>query len=139
MNRRKFLYSSCAVIFLAGTSGLTSCSEDDPGNNNGGGGTGSKLTADLSTELTSVGNAKSGNNVIVVRTAAGNVPESFVALTTVCTHQACTVEYKSGSNRFECPCHGSIYSISGSVLQGPAPLPLTRYAVSIDGNKLTVS
>ncbi len=140
MNRRAFVYSSCALVLAAGTIGMVRCSkDDDPDNTGGGNGTNSKLTANLNSELTTVGSSKSQNNVIVVRIATGNEPASFVALTSICTHEHCTVGYQSSQNRFVCPCHGSIYDINGNVLQGPAPSALAKYTVSITDSTLTVS
>ena len=62
----------------------------------------------------------------------------FVALTAVCTHEACTV---SGfqSSRYVCPCHGSQYSTTGAVLQGPATRSLQQFATRISGTVLTIS
>ncbi len=141
MNRRDFVSYTCALATVTAVGSLIRCSKDDdpdPGPGPGGGNN-PRLTANLDSELTTVGSSKAQNNVIVVRTAEGNAPTSFIALTSVCTHEACTVGYQSGSNQFVCPCHGSVYSINGSVLQGPAPAPLTKYSVSINNNILTVS
>ncbi len=143
MNRRAFVYSSCALALAVGATGLVRCSKDDDPDPNSDPGNGNnntpKLTANLDNELTSVGSSKTGSNVIVIRIASGNVSASFVALSTICTHEQCTVGYQSGQSRFVCPCHGSIYDINGSVLQGPAPSALAKYTVSIDNNTLSVS
>lgn len=142
MERRKFLTEMgqataavCSIGFLA------SCSKSDNNStpNPGGGGGSTKLTANLDTELTAVGSSKVSGNVIVVRTATGNTSSSFSALSLICTHQQCTVAYNASDNDFKCPCHGSEYSISGAVIQGPATVALTKYTVSINGNTLTVS
>ena len=44
----------------------------------------------------------SGGTFLVARTAQ----ESFSALTTICTHQTCTISGFDNTN-FVCPCHGS--------------------------------
>lgn len=141
MNRRLFICTSCAIALAAGTVGIATCSKDeeDPDPAPGGGNGNPKLTANLDSELTTVGSSKIQNNIILVRTAAGNEAASFVALTAICTHEHCIVGYQSSQNRFVCPCHGSIYDISGAVLQGPAPAALAKYTVSINNNILTVS
>ncbi len=143
MERRKFLTEMGQVTATACAIGIiASCSKsgDNPSNNPpGGGGGNAKLTANLSTELTSIGSSKINGTVIVVRTATGNTASSFSALSLICTHQQCTVGYDAADNDFKCPCHGSEYSISGAVTQGPAAAALTKYSVSINGNTLTVN
>ncbi len=58
----------------------------------------------------------------------------FFALNSRCTHQGCAVDAMDpSSNLITCPCHGSIYSIEGRRISGPAPSSLTKYAVSFDG------
>jgi cytochrome b6-f complex iron-sulfur subunit len=44
------------------------------------------------------------------------------ALSAVCTHLGCTVSDTEAG--FECPCHGSMFSLKGATLQGPAVKPL---------------
>lgn len=143
MERRKFLTEMgqatatvCSLGFLASCSKSGDNPNPDPG---GGGGGGTRLTANLSTELTAIGSSKVSGNVIVVRTATGNTASSFSALSLICTHEQCTVGYDAADNDFKCPCHGSEYSISGAVTQGPATVALTKYTVSVNGNTLTVS
>jgi cytochrome b6-f complex iron-sulfur subunit len=62
-------------------------------------------------------------NFLVTRTGA----TSANVLTATCTHEGCTVSNSSGS-QFVCPCHGSTYSTSGTVVQGPANRPLQQFA-----------
>jgi Rieske Fe-S protein len=70
---------------------------------------------------------------IVVTRLPNNV---FYAVTSRCTHQGCTVEpYDSFNNAINCPCHGSQYAASGTVIRGPAPAPLTPYKTTFDGDK----
>ena len=51
----------------------------------------------------------------------------FRALSLVCTHLGCTVG--ADPDGFTCPCHGSQYSLTGSVLLGPATSPLKSLRV----------
>src|SRR5690606_21892132 len=97
------------------------------------------ITANLNSELTSVGSSKASGTVIVIRTATGNVPASFVALSLICSHMQCTVNYDAAASGFKCPCHGSEYNLSGAVTMGPAPSSLKKYTVAVTNNTLTVS
>lgn len=96
------------------------------------------LTVDLSKDLTSVGSSKTIKKIIVVRTAEGNEPNSFVALSNKCTHRGCQVSFNTGKNEFDCPCHGSKYNMKGDVIHGPAKKALTKYTVSINNNMLSI-
>jgi quinol---cytochrome c reductase iron-sulfur subunit, bacillus type len=63
---------------------------------------------------------------------------SVVAYGPQCTHLGCAYHWDEGKHEFLCPCHNSIFAIDGKVISGPAPRPLDRYDVKIDGNKLFV-
>ncbi len=43
-----------------------------------------------------------------------------------CTHLGCTLEYNETEQSFDCPCHGSRFSMLGEVLDGPAKIPLKK-------------
>ena len=58
-----------------------------------------------------------------------NESDGFYAISSVCTHLGCNV--KRAGPGFECPCHGSQYDASGSVVRGPAPKPLPWFALSL--------
>lgn len=61
----------------------------------------------------------------------------FVALSTKCTHRGCQVE--NAGTQLACPCHGSVFSLTGERLQGPADRPLTRFPVSADERSIFIS
>ena len=63
--------------------------------------------------------------VYVVATPGGG----YAALSPVCTHLGCTVNIEGP--RLVCPCHGSTYDRTGTVLRGPAEQPLARYPLEV--------
>jgi menaquinol-cytochrome c reductase iron-sulfur subunit len=68
----------------------------------------------------------------VVKSADNQV----VAFGPQCTHLGCAYHWDETKNEFLCPCHTSLFSITGKVLGGPAPRPLDRYETKIEGTKL---
>jgi menaquinol-cytochrome c reductase iron-sulfur subunit len=65
-------------------------------------------------------------------------PAQVTAFAPQCTHLGCAYHWDEQNKNFLCPCHTSTFSIDGKVLSGPAPRPLDKFAVKIDGNKLAV-
>jgi cytochrome b6-f complex iron-sulfur subunit len=62
----------------------------------------------------------------------------LLAIYTKCTHQGCTVEWKSEQQGFACPCHGSKFDHLGNRTDGPAERPLELMALELqpDGSVL---
>lgn len=63
----------------------------------------------------------------------------FVSISDVCTHMGCEVNWVGNDKRFECPCHGSQYDITGKNVAGPAPRPLPHYKTQVINGRLLVS
>ena len=61
---------------------------------------------------------------------------TFSAVLTRCMHLGCQVE--PAGDRLACPCHGSEYSVTGEVLQGPAERSLYRYSVTADAQNMYI-
>ena len=75
-----------------------------------------------------------GRPVLVVRTDKG-----FVALSAVCTHLGCLVEFDPAARKVRCPCHAGLFDLQGRVTGGPPPRPLPVYGVSEVQGKVYVS
>jgi Rieske Fe-S protein len=43
-----------------------------------------------------------------------------------CSHLGCSIALNKDAKRFECPCHGSMFALSGNVIHGPAIAPLSH-------------
>jgi cytochrome b6-f complex iron-sulfur subunit len=71
--------------------------------------------------------------VFIVRNEVG-----FFALSAVCTHLGCITRWAEDEELIACPCHGSKFSRSGAVTQGPAPRPLRRIAIRLEDGELIV-
>ena len=66
--------------------------------------------------------------------------DSWTALSAVCTHLGCTVQYEPELNRIHCNCHGGVYDpVTGKNVSGPPPKPLTRYSTVVNDNGVLVS
>jgi cytochrome b6-f complex iron-sulfur subunit len=70
----------------------------------------------------------------LVRLADGG----FLALSSRCTHLGCTVPWNEQTRTFPCPCHASVFDMSGDVKSPPAPRPLDLLPVTIDGGVVKV-
>lgn len=75
-----------------------------------------------------------GKPVLLFRTAAGELK----ALTAVCTHLDCTVQYRPARSDIWCACHNGTYNLSGTNVSGPPPRPLKPLEVHVRGEKVTL-
>jgi len=55
----------------------------------------------------------------------------WIALSAVCTHLGCTVQYEPQADRIHCACHGGVYNAyTGANVSGPPPKPLKLFKVT---------
>lgn len=76
----------------------------------------------------------SGKKVIIARTLA----DTWIAVSSECTHQGTPVNYRPSSNDFLCPNHQSTFSSTGAVTKAPATAALKKYNVTFSANTNTV-
>jgi nitrite reductase/ring-hydroxylating ferredoxin subunit len=111
---------------------------DDDSSGKSGGATGGTAGGALaSTGEIPVGGGKvfDGKNVVVTQPVSGE----FVAFSAVCTHQGCSVATVLDGT-INCPCHGSKFSIKdGSVAGGPAPRPLSKVQITVEGTSIKLA
>ena len=69
------------------------------------------------------------NKLLLIRTDG-----MLFAATSICTHKGCALTARPDQT-LSCPCHGSVFTIHGTVDQGPAHRSLPRYAISLSDDK----
>ena len=57
-----------------------------------------------------------GDKVAAYRDEDGTIH----AVSPVCTHLGCLVAFNAAETTWDCPCHGSRYTVDGEVIEGPA-------------------
>jgi len=72
---------------------------------------------------------------ILIRTPGGELK----AFSAICTHLACTVEYRPDLSEIWCACHNGHYDLNGKNIAGPPPRPLEEYTVNLRGGQIVVS
>jgi cytochrome b6-f complex iron-sulfur subunit len=96
------------------------------------------ITVDSASPLAAVGGAAmvtvSTGSYLVARTSQTTV----TTVTSVCTHEGCAVTGFANSV-YVCPCHGSEFSTSGAVVQGPAASALRQFPTTFANNVVTIS
>ncbi|MFQ5454574.1 MAG: ubiquinol-cytochrome c reductase iron-sulfur subunit [Nitrospirota bacterium] len=66
------------------------------------------------------------------------VDNNVHAISLICTHLGCIVEWQPDKNILFCPCHASSFDLNGNVLGGPAPKPLPTYETKIVDDKIII-
>jgi cytochrome b6-f complex iron-sulfur subunit len=72
---------------------------------------------------------------ILLRTPAGELR----AFSAVCTHLACTVQYRPDFSHIWCACHNGHFDLNGINIAGPPPRPLEQYTVNVRGDQIVAS
>lgn len=72
--------------------------------------------------------------LIIAKTLQGQ----YIAASEFCTHNGVLLEFSGVDNKYWCPAHGSQFSTDGSLLNGPAQLPLKTYKTQLTGLQLRI-
>ncbi len=93
------------------------------------------FTIDTSTGVLAVnGGSLVNNGVIVARTITGD----FLAVSAACPHAGTTILFQNSTTNFRCPNHGSVFTATGQVTNGPADRALIQYKTALTGASLRV-
>ncbi len=146
-SRRAFCVQACQAASCVALAALADAC--------GGGGTGPSNVPQLSTvngtvsgstvqvQIDSASPLAAVGGAALVRSSAGvflvarTGDASFTALTSTCTHEECAITGFDGGD-YVCPCHGSRFTTSGRVVNGPASAPLRMFNASFSNNVLTI-
>jgi menaquinol-cytochrome c reductase iron-sulfur subunit len=74
------------------------------------------------------------HSVWVIKDSSGD----FTVFSPICPHMGCHYKWDPKTGHFECPCHGSVFTITGKVIGGPAPRPLDTLPKKIENGVLYV-
>ena len=96
------------------------------------------ITVDAASPLAAVGGAATVTASTGTYLVAHTAQNAFTTVTAVCTHEGCAVTGFANS-LYVCPCHGSEFSTSGAVVQGPASSALRQFPTTFAGNVVTIS
>ena len=75
------------------------------------------------------------DKVAVCRDSQGQIH----AVSPICTHIGCDIAWNPAEESWDCPCHGSRFSMDGHVIQGPAVKDLAPKMIKIEANDARVS
>ena len=75
-----------------------------------------------------------GDKIMLVHHGDG----SLFAVSAVCTHMGCEVNYDMKLGHLVCPCHKSEYGLDGQNIKGPANRLLKRYTVRTENARIII-
>ena len=84
-------------------------------------------------EGTAISASFHGLPILVVRSNG-----ALYAVSSVCTHEECDVDWNRSLDQLQCPCHDGRYALDGSVVSGPPPSPLMKLLVVVEDGDIYV-
>lgn len=73
--------------------------------------------------------------VTVVRDQANQLK----AVSPICPHQGCRVDWQASQGEFYCPCHGARFAAGGKVLAGPTRSDLPAFSTRVENGNVLVA
>jgi cytochrome b6-f complex iron-sulfur subunit len=64
--------------------------------------------------------------------------KGLIAVSRVCTHLGCLVQYDKENKRLLCPCHAGVYDLEGNIVSGPPPKPLPKLPLRVEGETIVI-
>lgn len=64
--------------------------------------------------------------------------DTLTAYSPMCTHAACEYGWSDERSLFVCACHEAAFALDGTVVEGPPPRPLDRWALRDESGALEV-
>ncbi|HEX8948018.1 MAG TPA: ubiquinol-cytochrome c reductase iron-sulfur subunit [Dissulfurispiraceae bacterium] len=64
--------------------------------------------------------------------------DEFMVFSPICPHLGCRYDWDPRTDHFACPCHASVFTITGQVVGGPAPRPLDTLPYKVENGILYV-
>jgi len=153
ISRRQFCAGACmaSCASLASLVAAACGGDGSPTGPSGGGGSASDLSVlegrlvngrvqvtATGTPLANVGGAARVESDAGLFLVSRTSDAAFTVVDGTCTHEGCTITGATAS-QYVCPCHGSRYSLSGQVQQGPARSNLRQYASFFADGVLTIN
>jgi Rieske Fe-S protein len=151
VSRRQFCAGACQAASCATLATLFTACGGSPTSPGGGGGGSAPLgvvnarfasgrveVPIAGTALASDGGAVLVESVAGVFLVARTGANAYTAVEGICTHEGCKVTNADG-DVYVCPCHGSRYSRSGTVMHGPAVASLRRYSTNVVDGVVTIA
>lgn len=103
------------------------------------------VNKDTSMELIEAGNVNSFEKESVTAFVQGQFYLSrlkdgkFLAVSRKCTHLGCALPWNEEKKQFICPCHASVFDITGDVISAPAQRALDLYEIYIENDIVMVN
>ena len=88
----------------------------------------------IQSEMDAYAEQKKVHSVWIVKRS----PSEIAVYSPICPHAGCYFNWNAQLRLFECPCHGSVFKVDGSVISGPAPRQLDTLPIKVENGTLFV-